>query len=365
MPPARVTLCGYELADVRKNLRDAIDRRDARIANRWTAELVATPGAIGSLWASYWVAWASAQGAGSPSLTIPILLHQTWEKIVPIAHECGINWSQFRNDTRVRAICGEMTKRLLTQPRPTPVVWPSKEIIIYDVNTMRSGPLPAAADSSIVLRVWDRDEDAMELRFMAGRWIDALQRGDIRSALSAIAWTMMTPQQQGLQVTPKCRGRGPVDLPPKQQKSPIWFWLAIGKSLLASRKDTLHRGWSTFHDYITEAFRIHTKRWTATDRMRLLLAWTLHIRASMIPQPESIWTAPPIQQTHQEIEIPYQEIAAELADPNNVVMPVEQRNKPPPLTEKEEKKLAEMKSQERMREADAKIMAMLGLTDDD
>ena len=73
------TITGYALGDVRRSLRDAIDRGDIRAAARWTAELVATPAAVGSLWASYWVAWAAAAGGASP--TLPILLRQNWEDI--------------------------------------------------------------------------------------------------------------------------------------------------------------------------------------------------------------------------------------------------------------------------------------------
>jgi hypothetical protein len=55
------TICGYELTDVRKSLRGAIGRRDRRVAQRWAAELVATPGAIGSLWAALWLSCENAR----------------------------------------------------------------------------------------------------------------------------------------------------------------------------------------------------------------------------------------------------------------------------------------------------------------
>ena len=54
MPPSAIdTLCGYAIVDVRKSLVEAIDRRDRRAAHRWAAELVATPAAVGSLWAAF------------------------------------------------------------------------------------------------------------------------------------------------------------------------------------------------------------------------------------------------------------------------------------------------------------------------
>jgi hypothetical protein len=361
---ANESLCGYTLPDVRRSLRDAIDRGDRRAAARWTAELVATPAAIGSLWASYWVAWATA--AGGPSPTTPILLRQTWETITEGAHHhltaqavTGVpGWSAFRNDPEVRAIAAETTTRLLGLPRQTPVVWPNKEIILYDVDGLRAAPVPAAADSPHVLSVWNREEDGLELRLMAGRFLAALERGELRSALSAVAWTLLPATVAEL----KIGERGPTTLTPKQRASPIWYWLEIGRAYLNSRTG-LHRGWPTAHRAIADAFRLHWRRWSATERMRVLLAWILQIRATMTPQPETLWVAPPLQLLTTEIDIPYREIAAELADPEAPIRPATEAPAVP-LTEKELKRQAAAAMEEKMAAADAKIMAMMGMAGD-
>ncbi len=362
------TLCGYELADVRRTLRDAIDKRDERAAQRWTAELVATPGAVGSLWASYWVAWATAQGAGSASPTNPILLKQSWATATELAHRHSVSgnsdfWRAFRNDPAVRSLASEMTLRLIAQPRQTPVVWPSKEIVLYDVSTMRDTAPPPAADGPAVMSVWQRDDDSMELRMMAGRWIDAIQRGDLRTALSAVAWTMLPAAQQSLPYPLKIAERGPATLTAKQRASPIWFWLDLGRATLLKRGSTLHRGWNTMHGSIAEAFRLHYGRWTAADRMRVLLAWILQIRASYLPQQDSLWSAPATQQHAAVIDLPYKEIAAELADPSRAVIQHE-KAPTPAMTEKDEKKAHAARMESKLLEADAQIMKMMGLEDD-
>lgn len=365
--PEPDTICGYGLADVRRSLRDAIDRRERRAADRWTAELVATPGAVGSLWASYWLAWAAAQGAGSASPTIPILLRQTWETVTTRAYNHDGDWVGFRNDPAVRALAAEMTVRLLGQARQTPVVWPTKEITIHDVGNMRAAAPPPAADGRVVLQVWERDEDSMELRMMAGRWLDAIQRGDLRTALSAVAWTLLPTAQQGLNQPLKCAERGPAaTLTVKQRASPLWFWLAVGKSLLASRTNNagLHRGWATMHAAVAEAFRLHYKRWTVADRMRVLLAWILQIRATYeVQQGDALWIAPPLRLTVAEIDLPYKEVAAELSDPQAQVIRHEQAPTPKQLA-KDEKKAAAARMEAKMAEADAKILAAMGITDD-
>lgn len=365
MPGDVDTLCGYTLSDVRKSLREAIDRRATRAANRWTAELVATPGAVGSLWASYWLAWAAAQGAGSASPTLPILLRQTWGRIAEKAHDYAGDWIAFRNDADVRAIAGEMTTRLINQSRQTPVVWPSRELILYDVSAMRDGPHPVQADGPAVLAIWRRNEDAMELRMMGGRWLASLEAGDIRTALSAVAWTLLPQAQQGLPLPLQIAERGPAALPPKIRTSPLWFWLELGRAWLAKRSD-LHRGWPTMHAAIADAFKTNYKRWTAVERMRLLLAWILQLRASLLPQPPELWAAGPVVQTGTQIDLPYKEIAAELSDPASSIVRLQKSVAEKKVkVEDESKQAATSRTAAKMAEADAAVMAALGLSADD
>ena len=130
--------------------------------------------------------WAAAAGGASP--TVPILLRQSWAKVAESAHSYSGDWEGFRNDPQIRAEAAETVARLLGLPRLTPVVWPTKELVLYDVSMLQTAPVPAEADGPVVMRVWQRGEDALEFRLMAGRWINALERGDLRVALSAVAW---------------------------------------------------------------------------------------------------------------------------------------------------------------------------------
>jgi hypothetical protein len=97
--------------------------------------------------------------------------------------------------------------------------------------------------------------------------------------------------------------------------------------------------------------------------MRVLLAWILQIRAAMTPQPETLWVAPPLQLLTTEIDLPYREIAAELADPEAPIRPATEAPAVP-LTEKELKRQAAAAMEEKMAAADAKIMAMMGMAGD-
>jgi hypothetical protein len=308
------------------------------------------------------MAWAVAQGAGSASPTVPILLKQGWAEIADKAHTHGC-WIAFRNDHEVRSTAADITSSLLEQTRQPPVVWPSKELILYDVGAMRDSSPPAAVDGPAVLAVWQRNEDAMELRMMAGRWLTFLEAGDLRAALSAVAWTLLPSAQQGLPLPLKVAARGSATLPAKARSSPLWFWLEVGRQWLLHRS-SLHRGWHTMHVAIAEAFQQNYKRWTAADRMRILLAWILQLRASLVPQPADLWTAAPVHIHGADIDLPYKEVAAELADPSAAIV----GQKPTAAAKtaaSDEKKAVMSKAEAKMAEADAAVYAALGLTAED
>ena len=334
------TICGYDLTDVRKSLREAIGRRDRRAANRWAAELVVTPGAIGSLWSTFWLSCESGND-GNP--TIPILLSQTWSTLVEKAQSSATDWAAFRNDEGVRKAVAEMTCRLLDYPRQATVTLPSKDIALYDVSTMLDKVSPATADSQIVLSVWSRNHDAMELRQLAGHWIECLTKGDIRIALSILVWSLLPSTKI------KCGPRGPKALPPTARGSPMWYWFSVGASLL--KASSVHAGWLTFHDITVEAMTDHYKRWSSVDRLRIMLFWTMQIKASLTSK--ETWSIKPVEITVGEIDLSYKEIANEILSPPP---PIQK-----PVVDPESKETKKNKLDQQMKDADDQVLAMLGI----
>ena len=336
------TLCGYELTDVRKSLREAIGRRDRRAAYRWAAELVATPGAIASLWAVYWISLETAAD-GNP--TMPILLSQVWTNLSQNAMIVS-DWAAFRNDEKVRRTVAEITTRLLDYPRQPIVTWPSKDVALYDVSTVQSGPSAVAADSQIVLSVWSRNHDSMDLRQLGGHWIEALQRGDLRIALSIIMWSLLPTTKL------QCGPRGPASLPAGARNSPMWFWFSLGAALL--KGTSAHPGWLTMHDDTVEAMTIHYKRWTATDRLRIFLFWTMQIRA-VLANSHIQWSVSPVNIV--DVDLPYKEIAAEMAGGSADTI----THEPEKVLKKDAEKSKQSRVEEKMKAADDKILAMMGI----
>jgi hypothetical protein len=101
--------------------------------------------------------------------------------------------------------------------------------------------------------------------------------------------------------------------------------------------------------------------------MKMLLAWVQQIRASFQLQPESIWSAAAVTHTTADIDRPYQEVAAELADPESVIQHVGPYLKGVAAapTVADQKAESASKVEAKMAAADAQIMAALGLTEDD
>jgi hypothetical protein len=98
--------------------------------------------------------------------------------------------------------------------------------------------------------------------------------------------------------------------------------------------------------------------------MRILLAWILQIYATYTSQPDSLWIAPAVQQRAAEIDLPYKEIAAELADPMAAVIK-EEKAPTPAMTAKDEKRAAAARAQAKQADADAQVLKMMGLSEDD
>lgn len=334
------TICGYDLTDVRKSLREAVGRRDRRAAQRWTAELVATPGAIGSLWAALWLSCETTM-EGNP--TLPILLSQVWANVANSAKAVGAEWAAFRNDEKIRLTVAEMTSRILDYPRQPIITWPSKEVALYDVSTTLDARSSATADSSIVLSCWSRNHDSMELRQLSGHWIDALQRGDLRISLSIMLWSLLPTTKI------QCGSRGPASLPTGARASVMWFWFNLGASILKSLN--VHAGWLTMHDVIVEAMTVQYKRWSSADRLKILLFWTIQIKAAMSGSVVS-WSLGPVAVT--DVDLPYKEIAAEIAGGTIV-----EQAKEVPKTKQESK---QTRVEKQMKEADDQILALLGVT---
>jgi hypothetical protein len=96
--------------------------------------------------------------------------------------------------------------------------------------------------------------------------------------------------------------------------------------------------------------------------MRMLLAWILQMRAALeSSHPADIWTAPPLQLTAYEIDLPYKEIAAELQHPDAAVHRAAPKQA---QTAADEKRATAERMDAKMAAADALIMASLGMDED-
>jgi hypothetical protein len=138
----------------------------------------------------------------------------------------------------------------------------------------------------------------------------------------------------------------------------MWYWFSLGASLLKSTN--AHPGWLTFHDMTVEAMTDHYRRWSPTERLKILAFWTFNLRASL--SSKESWSIQPVTLTTEEIDLPYKEIAAELAGKNSLNQQVTQTQKQTQMqTPKDEKASKESKLSQKMKDADDTILAMLGI----
>ena len=107
------------------------------------------------------------------------------------------------------------------------------------------------------------------------------------------------------------------------------------------------------HDVTVEAMTDHYKRWSSVDRLRIMLFWTMQIKAALTSK--ETWSIKPVEITVAEIDLPYKEIANEIHSP--VAHTVKQPEKSIPADPESKK----TKLSEQMKKADEQILAMLGV----
>jgi uncharacterized membrane protein YcgQ (UPF0703/DUF1980 family) len=107
-----------------------------------------------------------------------------------------------------------------------------------------------------------------------------------------------------------------------------------------------------------EAMTDHYRRWSPTERLKILAFWTFNLRASL--SSKESWSIQPVTLTTEEIDLPYKEIAAELAGKNSLNQQVTQ-TQTQKQTPKDEKASKESKLSQKMKDADDTILAMLGI----
>ena len=112
---------------------------------------------------------------------------------------------------------------------------------------------------------------------------------------------------------------------------------------------------------ISHAFETHWKRWTSSERMRVLLAWVLQLRTCFAGTSVE-WSATPVDQRTEEIDLPYKEVAAELAGSDAGIRPPQQLDTQSQSKSKS-KSETQSKSEAKMAAADAALAAMLGIDD--
>ena len=109
--------------------------------------------------------------------------------------------------------------------------------------------------------------------------------------------------------------------------------------------------------------REHFKRWSITDRMRILLAWALHLRNSVSVTSRTVeWSAPVLVLPDTEVDIPYKELAIEIANPDSLISHEGgDDDDESPAAQKRRKAEQRRKAELKLAEADAEIFSAMGL----
>ena len=97
----------------------------------------------------------------------------------------------------------------------------------------------------------------------------------------------------------------------------------------------------------------HYKRWNPTERLRIMLFWTMQIKSCF--NSKETWSIKPVELSVAEIDLPYKEIANEILSPKQELVQYVVNEK---VNEKESK---QNKLAQQMKDADEQILALLGV----
>ena len=222
------TLSGYAWGDVCNALIRAVGHADMTRALRWSAELVCSELGLGRLEATLTHAWALHVGAACP--TWPRTWIYTIKQLRAYWTKSGGDIKSVRNTPVVRQLVGEAVAALvLAAKKPLPTL-PTAADCFKEAEAMRTRLRAGGGvgDQLATRRVWAPGVDGLDLKTVGNELEAALRSNQAGRLLFWVIWIITLDGQTD---APSAKERGPTHLPVKQQKSIIWFMVALLREL--------------------------------------------------------------------------------------------------------------------------------------
>ncbi len=212
----------------------AISAGDMKRSQRWAAEFVCSDLGLGRLEALLYHIWAlyvgGVQAPGWPSLWYKNIQHMR-----TIWGRSGGDIRVVRNTPSVRQSVAECVAWLvLASKKPLPVM-PKSEDCFREAEAMRARLRAGggSGDQASTRRIWDTKHDGHDLKTIGNEFEAALRTNQISRMLFWIVWLQTL---DSLKECPPVKERGPPGLTKKQQKSVLWFLVAVLDDLISETR---------------------------------------------------------------------------------------------------------------------------------
>ena len=222
------TLSGYAWSDVCTALIRSVGTADMTRALRWSAELVCSELGLGRLEATLLHAWSLHVGAACPGW--PRTWVYTIKQLRSYWTKSGGDIKSVRNTPVVRQLVGEAVAALvLAAKKPLPTL-PTAADCFKEAEAMRTRLRAGGGvgDQLATRRVWAQGVDGLDLKTIGNELEAALRSNQAGRLLFWVIWVITLDGQAD---APQARERGPTYLTIKQQKSIIWFLVALLREL--------------------------------------------------------------------------------------------------------------------------------------
>lgn len=222
------TLSGYAWGDVCTALIRSVGHADMTRALRWSGELVCSELGLGRLEATLVHAWALHVGAAHPGW--PRVWLYTIKQLRSYWSKSGGDIKSVRNTPVVRQLVGEAVASLvLAAKKPLPAL-PTAADCFKEAEAMRTRLRAGGGvgDQLATRRIWAAGIDGLDLKTVGNELEAALRSNQTGRLLFWVIWIITLDGQTD---APTAKERGPSHLPVKQQKSIIWFLVALLREL--------------------------------------------------------------------------------------------------------------------------------------
>lgn len=251
-----LTLSGFSMTEVLKEYKNAIQQSAATQVQRWSAELICSPGGY-QKWELQCVhLWAMRVSTLSPSWIRYFAQRQS--ELSDLYSKGQGSVKAFRNNGAVRNLVAEVSESLRQCPQRPPMNIPTRNEVLKQAASLRDSIRGSAvAEHPVLRKTWRTGYDSEDLRILGNECLHAIENNQLTRALFFLLWLLeLEPERVALKIN--ALKRAPIDIPENQRASISWYCEQLLRNFARQQGDQslLYVATGTLLDLYTAGWRV-------------------------------------------------------------------------------------------------------------